>query len=67
MMRKTAITQDEHDRDGNLLKIVVHDADGGHIFDALWDERDAQTHENRQNFRKWVRGMLRKKGYHAPD
>ena len=35
------------DKDGNLTKIEVHLLNGEHLFDALWDPRDAQTHDNR--------------------
>jgi|CryBogDrversion2_5_1035270.scaffolds.fasta_scaffold08268_4 hypothetical protein len=63
---KIAVMHDILDKDGNLVKISAHEIDGEHIFDALWDERDKQTHENRQEFRKWVANMLRNKGYKTP-
>lgn len=58
-----AICYDIYDKEGNLSKIEVQDASGEHIFDALWDDRDAQTSENREEFRRWVQRMIRSKGY----
>jgi hypothetical protein len=47
------------DKDGNLTKIEVYLSTGVHLFDALWDPRDAQTHENRVAFREWVNRQIR--------
>jgi hypothetical protein len=58
-----AITTDIYDKDGNLTKIEVTDGAGEFIIQSLWDPRDAQTHENRVEFRKWTYNHIRKLGY----
>lgn len=58
-----AICYDIFDKDGNLRKIEVMDSDGNHVFDALWDDRDEQTNENRVAFREWTAKMIKRKGY----
>ena len=47
------------DKDGNLTKIEVTLENDEHLFDALWDPRDEQTHENRVEFRQWVNRQIR--------
>ena len=51
------IPTDVYDKDGNLLRIEFHDHEGKHQLDAEWDERDEQTSENREKFRKWAYKM----------
>jgi hypothetical protein len=63
MANKVALMQDVLDKHGNLTHIIAEEVTGEHIFDAHWDPRDDQTHENRQEFRKWVVSVLRNKGY----
>jgi len=58
------ISQSEiHNEDGDMIRIEFYDTNGEHIVDALWDENDAQTPENRIEFRKWAYHMMRQKGY----
>ena len=52
-----------HDKDGNLVKIEVTNSKGEFIIQALWDPNDAQTHDNRVEFRKWTYEHLRKLGH----
>lgn len=58
-----AIPVDVYDKDGNMLKIEFNDGSGGHILDALWDEREEQTSENRIKFREWSYKIIEQKGY----
>jgi len=58
-----AIPVDIYDKDGNMLKIEFNDATGEHILDAVWDDKEAQTSENRIEFRKWAYRMIEQKGY----
>jgi len=58
-----AIPIDVYDKDGNLVKIEVTDSAGEFIIQSLWDENDAQTHENRIKFREWTYSHLRRIGY----
>jgi hypothetical protein len=60
---KKAIPIDVYDKDGNMLKVEFHDGEGGHIIDAIWDESDEQTSENRTAFRKWAYNLIEQKGY----
>jgi hypothetical protein len=57
------IPVDVYDKDGNLLRIEFNSGSGEHIIDALWDENDEQTGENRVSFRKWAYNFMRNKGY----
>ena len=56
-------TVDVYDKDGNMTKIEAYTEGGEHIADFLWDERDAQTSDNRVEFRVWVNRHLEQKGY----
>jgi hypothetical protein len=47
------------DKEGNLTKIEVTLENDEHLFDAIWDTRDEQTHDNRIEFRKWVNRQIR--------
>ena len=58
-----AIPVEIFDKEGNLAKIEVELSSGEHLFDALWDPSDEQTHENRVAFREWVKTMIKRKGY----
>jgi len=60
---KIAIPTDIYDKDGNMTKIEFNDTDGEHVIDAIWDERDEQTSENRIEFRKWAYRQLEQQGY----
>jgi hypothetical protein len=60
---KKAIPIDVYDKDGNMLRIEFNDGDGEHIIDAVWDESDEQTSENRTIFRKWAYNLIKQKGY----
>lgn len=55
---------DNFDKDGNLTGIeVVWDDTGEFVFEVVWDYREAQTQENRVEFRKWVREVVMRYGY----
>ena len=60
---KLAIMVDVYDKDGNMTKIEVWDGAGEHVMDVLWDDREAQTSENRISHREWARVMAKRKGY----
>jgi hypothetical protein len=57
------IQQDVYDKAGNLVKIEVHDESGEFLMQFLWDERDEQTSENREEFRKWATRHLKQSGH----
>jgi hypothetical protein len=57
------VLTDIFDKDGNLVKIDVHDLDGQFIIQIVWDENDEQTSENRKAFRKWANRQLRQRDY----
>jgi hypothetical protein len=59
----TAIPQDVLDKDGNMTGIEFYNALGGFILFAEWDERDAQTPENREAFRNWAYTMMKRLNY----
>jgi hypothetical protein len=60
---KRAIPVDVYDKDGNMLRIEFNDGDGEHIIDAVWDQNDEQTSENRTLFRKWAYNHIRNQGW----
>jgi hypothetical protein len=60
---KRAIPVDVYDREGNMLRIEFNDMQGDHIIDAVWDDSDAQTSENREAFREWAYNFVRNKDY----
>ena len=60
---KRAIPVDVYDREGNMIRIEFNDMHGNHIIDAVWDDSDAQTSENREAFRKWAYNFVRNKDY----
>lgn len=59
----TVIQQDIYDKEGNLVRIDVHDEAGEFLMQFLWDERDEQTSENREEFRKWATRHLEQSGH----
>ena len=58
-----AIPIDIYDKDGNMLRVEFHDAKGDFAFQALWDPRDEQTSENREEFRRYAYRMADQLGY----
>jgi hypothetical protein len=55
MADKSVYCVDVLDKDGNLIKIEVYEfGSGDFILQFLWDTNDAQTSENRIEFRKWA-------------
>jgi hypothetical protein len=58
---------DIHDKDGDLMRIEVVDSKGEFVFDIVWDERESQTKQNRDNFRKWSKEVVRRYGYIVTD
>ena len=57
------VLTDIFDKDGNLLKIDVHDLEGQFVIQIVWDENDEQTSENRKAFREWANRQLRQRDY----
>jgi hypothetical protein len=60
---KRAIPIDIYDKEGNMIRIEFKDMQGDHIIDAVWDDSDEQTSENREAFRKWAYNFVRNKDY----
>jgi hypothetical protein len=55
---------DIYDKDGNLLRIEFLNKNTNEFeFQAEWDDRDAQTHEKREEFRKWSAFMAKRLGF----
>lgn len=59
----TAIPQDVFDKDGNMTGIEFYDHLGSFIVFAEWDDRDEQTKENREAFRRWAYNMIKRLDY----
>ena len=57
------IPVDQYDAEGNLTKIIFQGEDGEDKLDAIWDERDEQTSENRVAFRTWSYEAARRAGF----
>lgn len=63
-----AVTQvDIYDKDGNLVRIEAFKESGEFLMQFLWDERDAQTSENRVEFRKWANRHLKQSGHEVHE
>ena len=60
---KKAIPTDVYDKDGNMIRIDFHDGKGDFVFQAMWDENDEQTSENRVLFREWAYRMAEQLDY----
>ena len=58
-----ALPIDIYDSDGNMVRIEFTDSNGKHILDAVWDDSDAQTSENRTHFREWAYKFLINQGW----
>jgi hypothetical protein len=56
------IPTDVYDKDGNLLRIDFYNLEGEFVVQALWDENDEQTSENRIKFREWAYRMIERIG-----
>ena len=50
-------------KDGDLISIEFSRPDGEFILNAVWDENDEQTSDNRVAFRKWAYHMIKQMGY----
>ena len=61
-MKKT-IPTDVYDKDGNMMRIDFHDGEGEFLFQAVWDDSDEQTSENRVKFREWAYTMAKRLDY----
>ena len=57
------VLTDIFDKDGNLIKIDVHDLEGKFVIQIVWDENDEQTSENRKAFREWANRQLKQRDY----
>ena len=57
------VLTDIYDKDGNLVKIDVHDLEGQFVIQIIWDENDEQTSENRKAFREWANRQLKQRDY----
>lgn len=62
-MTKIAIPYDIYNKEGEMVEIEYRDQQGDFIVVAVWDENDAQTSENRIEFRKWAKQMVKRLGY----
>ena len=49
--------------DGDLIKIEYHNSAGDFVIEALWDEQDEQTSENRIKFREWATRLMKQLDY----
>lgn len=49
--------------DGDLIKIEFYDEAGDFVVQAMWDESDKQSSENRIKFRGWSYRMVEQLGY----
>lgn len=63
MADKKVLCIDIYDKEGNLVRIEAHTFTGEFLMQFLWDERDPQTSEKRQEFRRWVKRHLKQSGY----
>lgn len=63
MENKIAVPADIYNKDGQLVKIEFTTPSGEHIIDAVWDDRDEQTSENRIKFREWAYRLIKQKDY----
>lgn len=63
MASKKVLCIDIYDKEGNLVRIEAHTFTGEFLMQFLWDERDPQTSEKRQEFRRWVKRHLEQSGY----
>ena len=61
--QKVAVPTDIYNKDGQLVKIEFTTPSGEHIVDALWDDREEQTSENRVKFREWAYRLIKQKDY----
>ena len=60
----TVIPVEYFDKDGNLTVIAFSNIEtGNHVIDAVWDDNDEQTNENRTKFREWAYRQLRQQGH----
>ena len=50
---------DIYDKEGNLTRREFFTSDGEFQFQALWDPKDEQTSEKREEFRDWTTRMAR--------
>ena len=57
------VTMHEIFEKGNLIKIEVWDSNNEFVFDIMWNPMDEQTHENREEFRKWSVTVIKRYGY----
>lgn len=57
------VCTDIYDKDGNLTHCEAHTRDDQFVLQAIWDHRDEQTSENREEFRKWFYRHLKQSGY----
>jgi hypothetical protein len=60
---KKAIPTDVYDSDGNMLRIDFNDGEGEFIVQAVWDDAEEQTSENRVKFREWAYRMVKQLDY----
>ena len=60
---KVAVPVDIYNKEGQLVKIEFNTTSGEHIIDAVWDDREEQTSENRVKFREWAYRLIKQKDY----
>jgi hypothetical protein len=61
-MKRVTLT-DVYDENGDMLRIEAFDLEGEFVLQAVWDPKDEQTSENREEFRKWFYRILKQKEY----
>lgn len=50
-------------KDGDLVAIEFNNEKGEFVVEAVWDDQDEQTSDNRIAFRKWAYHMLKQMDY----
>ena len=56
------IPTDVYDDEGNLTQIEFYNMAGSFVIQAVWDEYEEQTSENRIKFREWAYRMVEQTG-----
>jgi hypothetical protein len=56
------IPTDVYDDEGNLKQIEFYNMAGSFVVQAVWDENEEQTSDNRVKFREWAYRMVEQTG-----
>lgn len=60
-------TIDIYNKEGELVRVESYHESGEHLLDFIWDDSEAQTSENRVEFRKWVNKQLKQRGHEVHE